>query len=155
MDHRKDAIYNLGSLEAQELCFVEYQMVEELAELYLTQRRYVDLFRLHLQQGNLEKALSVPFNNEMVVDIPEQRILDVIDHVAAKHLLENLNSRTGGIGLAMPEVLKTIAIRERLRQWNIRLTKCRAPPTEGKLLDPMPLELQHINIKQFIHLQVS
>ena len=155
IDHRKDAIHNLGSLEAQELCFIEYQMLVDLAELYLAQGRHVDLLNLHLQQGHLEKALSVPFNEDTAIDIPEQRILDIIDHVAAKQILVHSNPPTGGISFDMPEVLKTSAVRGRLRQWNIGLIKRWAPLAEGNLPGQTLSELQHTDIKQFIGLQVS
>ena len=155
IDHRKDAIHNLGSLQAQELCFIEYQMLEDLAELYLAQGRHVDLLNLHLKQGDLEKALSVPFNDDTAIDIPKQRILEIIDHVAAKQLLGHTNPPADGIGFDLPEVLKTNAVRGRLRQWNKGLGKRWAPPAEGKLHNQTLVELEHADIKQFISLQVS
>lgn len=155
IDHRKDAIHNLGSLQAQELCFIEYQMLEDLAELYLAQGRHVDLLNLYLQQGNLEKALSVPFNDDTAIGIPEQRILEIIDHVAAKRLLEHSNSLSSGIGFDLPKVFKTHAIRARLGQWNMGFRKRWAPLPEGKLPDQPLLELEYTDIKQFISLQVS
>ena len=154
-DHRKHAIHNLGSRQAQEICFVEYEMLVDLAQLYLTQGRHVDLFNLYLQQADLEKALSVPFNDDTAIDIPEQRILDIIDHVAAKQILAHSNPPAGGIDFDMPEALKTHAVKGRLRQWNIGLEKRWAPPAEGKSPDQGLLKLQHTEIKQFIGLQVS
>ena len=153
VDHRKDAIHNLGSLRAQELCFIEYQMLEDLAGLYVAQGRYVDLLKLHLQQGNLEKALSIPFNDDTALDIPEQRILEILDYVAAKQFLRNSNSPPAGFDL--PKVFKTDAVKERLDQWNIGLRKRWTPLLEGKLPDQTPMELGHIDIKQFISLHVS
>ena len=155
IDHRKDAIHNLGSPQAQESCFIEYQMLADLAELYLAQGRHVDLLNLHLQQGHLEKALSVPFNEDTAIDIPEQRILDIIDHVAAKQILEHSNPPAGGISFDLPEVFKTNAVRGRLRQWKIGLIKSWAPLAEGKSHGQTLLEIEHTDIKQFISLQVS
>lgn len=130
-------------------------MLADLAALYLAAGRHVDLFNLHLQQGHLEKALSVPFNKDTAIDIAEQRILDIIDHVAAKNILAHANPPAGGIGFDMPEDLKTSAVEGRLRQWNIGLIKRWAPPAEGKTPDQTFSELQHTDIKQFISLQVS
>lgn len=130
-------------------------MLADLAELYLAQGRHVDLLNLYLQQGHLEKALSIPFNEDTAIDIPEQRILDIIDHVAAKRILGYSNPPAGGISFDMPEVLQTKAIRGRVRQWNIGLLKRWAPLAEGKSPGQTLSDLQHIDIKQFIGLQVS
>ena len=154
-NHRKDAIHNLGSSRAQESCFIEYQMLEDLGELYLAQGRHADLLELHLQQGDLETALSVPFNDETALDISEQRILEILDYVAAKQIMSCSNSPAGSIGFDIPVALKTDPVKGRLRQWNIGLVKRRAPPAENKLPDQMFSELQHTDIKQFICLQVS
>lgn len=155
IDHRKDAIHNLGSLEAQESCFIEYQMLEDLAELYLAQGRHIDLLKLHLQQGDMEKALSVPFNNDTAANIPEQKILEIVDYVAAKRHLGHSNPPSSGTGFDIPEFFKTNAVRRRLNQWNMGLRKRWAPLTEGKLHDQTLMEVEHADIKQFISLQVS
>ena len=154
-DHRKDAIHNLGSPQAQELCFIEYKMLEDLAELYLVQGRNVDLLKLHLQQGDVEKALSVPFNNDTAIDIPEERMLEIVDYVAAKRLLENSTSPSSRTDFDLPEVFKTNAVRRRLNQWNMGLRKRWAPSAEGNLHDHTLMELEHADIRQFISLQVS
>ena len=60
--HRKEAIQILGSEEAQESYFIEYEMIEELEELYATQQRYLALFDLHVRLGRLQMARSVPFD---------------------------------------------------------------------------------------------
>ena len=130
-------------------------MFKELAELYLNQGRHVDLFKLYLQQGYLEQALSIPFNDATAHEIPEQRLLEVLDYVAAEQYLRYTISPSAGIGFDLPEVLKTNAVRGRLGQWNIGLRKRWAPPAEGKSPDQTLLELQHTDIKQFIGLQVS
>ncbi len=114
IDHRKDAIHNLGSLQAQESCFIEYRMLEDLVELYLAQERHVDLLKLHLQQGDMEKALSVPFNNASAANIPEHRILEIVDYVAAKQLLGQSNPSLSGTGFDLPQVFKTTTVRGRL-----------------------------------------
>ena len=155
INHRKDAIHNLGSLQAQESCFIEYRMLEDLAELYLARERHVDLLKLHLQQGDLEKALSVPFNNETAADIPEDRIFEIVDYVAAKQLVGQLNPPSVGTGFDLPEVFKTNTVRGRLNQWNMGLGKRWAPLAEGKVHDQTLMELEHADIKQFISLQVS
>ena len=155
IDRRKDAIHNLGSPEAQELCFIEYQMLAELAELYLAQERHMDLLKLNLQQGDLEKALCVPFNDDTALDIPEQRILEIIDYVAAKQFQKHSNPPSSGIGFDLPEAYKTHAVRGRLSQWDMGLRKRWAPLAEGKLHDQTLLEIEHGDIKQFISLQVS
>ena len=155
ISHRKDAIYNLGSLQAQESCFIEYWMLEDLAELYLAQERHVDLLKLHLQQGDMEKALSVPFNNESAADIPEDRILEIVDYVAAKQLVGQSNPPSGGTGFDLPEVFKTNTVRGRLDQWNMGLRKRWMPLEGGKSHDQLHVQLEHADIKQLISLQVS
>ena len=155
VDHRRDAIHNLGSPQAQESCFIEYGMLEDLAELYLVQGRNLDLLKLHLQQGDVEKALSVPFNNDTAIDIPEKRMLEIVDYVAAKRLLEYSNSPRSGVVLDLPEVFKTNAVRGRLGQWNMVLRKRWEPLAKGILDDQTLMELKHADINQFISLQVS
>ena len=155
IDHRKDAIHNLGSLQAQESCFIEYRMLEDLAELYLAQERHVDLLKLHLQQGDMEEALSVPFNNESAADIPEDRILEIVDYVAAKQLVGQSNPPSGGTGFDLPEVFKTNTVRGRLDQWNMGLRKRWMPLEGGKSHDQLHVQLEHADIKQLISLQVS
>ena len=155
IDHRKDAIHNLGTLQAQESCFIEYQMLVDLAELYIAQGRHVDLLNLHLQQGHLEKALSVPFTDDTAINIPDQRILEIIDYVAAKQFQKHSNPPSSGIGFDLPEVFKTNAVRGRLSQWVMGLRKRWAPLAEGTLHDQTLLEIEHSDIKQFISLQVS
>ena len=152
---RTDAIHNLGSLEAQELCFMEYQMFEELTGLYLTQGRHVDVFKLHLRQGALEKALSVPFNDDTATEIPEQQILEIVDYVAAEKALKHSNLPLIGISFDLHKALNTCAVRQRLDQWNLGLRKCWTPLFKGILPDKAPMELENGNIKQFMSLQVS
>lgn len=130
-------------------------MLAELAELYHTQGRHADLLKLHLQQGDLEKALSVPFNDDTAVDIPEQQILEILDYVASRQLLGDSNPPSLETGFNLHKAFKTNAVRERLNQWNIGLRKRWAPPAEGKLPGQTLSELQHNDIKQFIGLQVS
>ena len=153
--HRKDAIHNLGSLEAQESCFIEYRMLEDLAELYLAQERHVELLRLHLKQGDIEKALSVPFNNESAANIPEHRTLELVDYVAAKQLLGQSKPPSEGTDIDLPKVFKTNAVNKRLSQWNLGLGKRWVPLEENKLHDRTLMELEHADIKQIIGLQVS
>ena len=155
IDRRTDAIHNLGSLEAQELCFMEYQMFEELAKLYLTQGRHLDLFKLHLQQGDLEKALSVSFNEDTATNISEQQISEIVDYVAAERVLGHLNLPSIETGFDLHKAFKTNAVNKRLNQWNMGLTKRWAPLLESTLPDQTPVELGYSDIKQFMSLQVS
>ena len=156
IDRRTDAIHNLGSLEAQELCFMEYQMCEELAKLYLAQERHLDLFKLHLQQGDLEKALSVPFNEDTATNIPEQQISEIVDYVAAERVLGHSHLPSIETGFDLHKASKTNAGRKRLDQWKIGLRKCWAPLLQkGTPPDQTPVELGYSDIKQFMSLQVS
>ena len=130
-------------------------MLEELAELYLLQGRPLDLLKLHLQHGDVEKALSVPFNDDTATDIPEERMLEIVDYVAAKRLLGHSNSPSGGIDFDLPEIFKTNAVKGRLSQWTMGLRKRWAPVAERKLHNQTLMELEHADIKHFISLQVS
>ncbi|KAL9045188.1 MAG: hypothetical protein Q9214_001735 [Letrouitia sp. 1 TL-2023] len=87
----KSAIALLGSSKDQENFYKEYEMNEEMAELYSKQQRYADLFQLRLKSGQFEKALDLALERrvwEQETSIQEALIERLLDYVWAGRVFE-------------------------------------------------------------------
>ena len=84
--HRKAAIEILGSPAEQQAYFIEYEMYEPLASLYLDQQMYKELFDLFATTGQLEKALNLMTTQSLSgtsSGIAQAQIMKVLDYVCA------------------------------------------------------------------------
>ena len=87
---QRSVIKLLGSPEAQEKCFLEYGMNEDLVSLYRDQRRYVDLFHLYSRTGQLESAFGLALTKKLLSSggrLKESDLLNMLDFLWAQHLL--------------------------------------------------------------------
>lgn len=64
----------LGSDETKELFLKEFQMTSQLANLYRTQGRDVDLFHLLIEDGQVGPALDVITTKNLYASIPEREL---------------------------------------------------------------------------------
>ena len=87
---REHAIALLGSPTAQEECFLEYGMNENLVTLYRDQRRYEDLYHLYSKIGQLENALGLALTKNLVQpggSLKEPEVLRMLDLTWAQRLI--------------------------------------------------------------------
>ena len=116
---RGHAIRLLGSLPEQEKCFLEYGMDDALAELYASQFRYKDLFRLHSINGELEQALSLAITNDVLRSTPDEleaEVLTLLDYVWAGHIEKNWQQRSTA-PFKLPSGFLTPKVILRAEQW--------------------------------------
>lgn len=120
-DIRKTAITLLGSPLEQEAFFSEYQMHEELAELYGHQGRYRAKFRLLLKNGHMEEALNVALSIESSSSqdsIPETEIAEVLDYLWAQRLNHEPQDTSTAVFEDSRQIEATSeAIQQRSQQW--------------------------------------
>ena len=153
--HRKEAIQILGSEEAQESYFIEYEMIEELEELYATQQRYLALFDLHVRLGRLQMALSVPFDQSYAAKLSETQVLRVLDYVWASRFYKQSDSPNNASQVTLSEALMSDVIRSRIGQWELGHNILASQTSQGPSPNTLPGQIQHPDIKQFISLRVS
>ena len=114
---RKYAFQIIGTAKDLETYFVEYAMIEDLADLYLKEERPTDCFELLLDHGLLERALEVLFNHAFRVNVPEKTILKILDYVWAGHYFVQ---STTPVQKESPEIFatwKSDAVKSRNSQW--------------------------------------
>lgn len=120
LEYRKHAVNVLGSLAEQESYFIEYEMYDDLAEIYAKQQRHEDYFYLLVKTCHLEKALNVWFEEQLsnrTTKISEDEVLNVLDYVcASKTMSDSLEIRWPGL---FKESNKIVApkIACRVQQW--------------------------------------
>ena len=118
-DFRSLAIKLLGSADEQEACFIEYGMNEELAGLYASQLRYIDLFHLYSKNGQLEQALSLAIVKDLLQSTElgiEAEILKLLDYAWFSRTQSSKQQHSPGsfnlpAGFLTPEVIL------RAKQW--------------------------------------
>ena len=118
-EYRKYAIRLLGSAAEQEKCFLEYEMDHELAELYASQLRHKDLFRLHIRNAQLEQALKLAITKNLLQTSSndlEPEVLSLLDYVWAGHLEKNRLQHSAA-PLQLPSGFLTPNIILRAEQW--------------------------------------
>ena len=116
---RKHAINVLGSSAEQEACFMEYEMDEELMDLYTGQLRHKDLFHLLNRKGQLEQALSLAITKDLLqstADALEFEVLSLLDYVWVGHLQKNRQQRSVA-PLKLPPGFLTPSVILRAKQW--------------------------------------
>lgn len=116
---RNHAIRVLGSSAEQEKCFLEYGMVDDLAELFASQMRHEDLFHLHKRNGQLERALRLAITEDLLQSTAndlEPEVLSLLDYVCAGHLERNRLQHTAG-PLRLPSGYLTPDLILRAEQW--------------------------------------
>ena len=112
--YRKDAIHLLGSAEDQESFLVSYNIQEELIGFYHTHGRFDKLFEIYFRRGELEEAISLPFDEISAEKVPELKILTAIDFISASHYDQD---STHTVALRMSEFLKTEAVQRKIDEW--------------------------------------
>ena len=93
-DYRNLAVGLLGSIREQEAFYLQYDMLENLIELYEEQRLSSKLLLLHLQLGHFRKAFdlasSMPCRGSSVIDKAQSlRLTSIVwtDHIASSSSL--------------------------------------------------------------------
>ena len=123
---RKYAIKLLGSIAEQEKCFVDYAMDEELAELYASQSRYIDLLHLYSKNGQLEEALSLAITEKLLEsteDCVETEVLNLLDFVWAGHMQRSRHQHSQ-VPFKLPLGVLTPKIKLRAEQWEACSLTC-------------------------------
>ena len=116
---RKYAIKLLGSIEEQEKCFLDYGMDDELAGLYASQLRYIDLLHLYSKNGKLEQALSLAIGKDLLQSPElgiEAEVLKLLDYAWSSRTQSSRQQHSPGpfklpAGFLTPEVIL------RAKQW--------------------------------------
>ncbi|KAL9130021.1 MAG: hypothetical protein Q9175_007131 [Cornicularia normoerica] len=118
-EHWKHAIRLLGSLDEQEACFLEYGMDEQLADLYINQKRHKDLYDLFSRTGQLERALDLDLSKDLfrsAAGIPESEILKLLDYVWAGKMVKTCQQNFAAAFTLRSDYL-TPKIIHRIEQW--------------------------------------
>lgn len=139
-EYRSRAIRLLGSSDDQEKCFLEYEMDEELAELYASQQRYKDLLCLHSRKGHLERALNLAITKDLLqsnADGLEVEVLRLLDYIWAGHLQTNrLQHSTAPLKLPSGFMTPNIVLRN--KEWeSSNCIYCSQDANEGRRFDDM------------------
>ena len=116
---RKCAIKLLGSIAEQEKCFQEYGMDEELAGLYASQSRYIDLLHLYSKNGQLEQALSVAIGKDLLQSTElglEAEVLKLLDYAWSSHIQNSRQQHSPG-PFSLPAGFLTPKVILRAKQW--------------------------------------
>ena len=114
---QKYAFEIIGTPRDLEMYFVEYAMIEDLADLYVREERPADCFELLLEYGLLERALEVFLNHAFRIDVPEKTILKMLDYVWAGHYFVQ---STTPVEKESPKIFatwKSDAVKSRNIQW--------------------------------------
>ena len=150
--YHKAAFEVLGSPAEQEAAFVEYEMYEFLARLYLDQQRYKDHFDLLAKLGQLEKALrlAVPeVLSEKSSDFPLSQILKVLDYVCAGRLADAFQQKLT-VGIRPIQRFETPGLMNRTKQWE---DSCAIRPWEASNTRQNFADLKDTMAKRVLSLQ--
>ena len=143
--NRQCAIRVLGSEVEQERCFLEYGMDDELAQLYTSQSKYIDLFRLHTKNGHLDQALNLAITKNLLqetADGLEPEVLSLLDYVWVGYVGKNPQRHS----LKMPQGHLTHNFKIRIEEWDAShqvygLEACTARQQVAIMKDTMPKTL--------------
>ena len=114
---QKYAFEIIGTPRDLETYFLEYAMIEDLADLYLREERLADCFKLLLEYGLLVRALEVFLNHAFRINVPEKTILKMLDYAWAGHYFVQ---STTPVKKESPEIFatwKSDAVKSRNSQW--------------------------------------
>ena len=84
----------LGSEEVKEQCYKEFAMTGHLADLYRGQGRYVDLYQLLVEDGQLESALDLVASKSLYESISQCKIETVFNFLHAERMLQDIHHET-------------------------------------------------------------
>ena len=116
LDH---ALQLIGSPKEQEECFLLYGMNERLAALYKNQGMLVDLYRLYTRTGQLEIALSLALEKDLLhleAGLSESEVLKLLDYVWAGHLIAGtVETLKAHLRRSWKHLSKTLSLR--VQQW--------------------------------------
>ena len=152
--NRKVAIEMLGTKAEQEDCFIEYEMHEELAELYNDQQKHKDLYRLLIRMGKLERALSIAVKEQLWSlsdEISEDEVLKLLDYTSAG-LFYQASQKNHTTAIEIEEKyggLLTNDMKLKARQWQAGL---RLRPGKGIISRQQLAETEGDVVKRFINL---
>lgn len=93
-DHRALSIELLGTNEEKEQFFKEFEMADQLAELYQSQGRTAELFQLLIEDGQLGPALEVAAANKFHDRIQEREIKTVFNLLQAEKLFWGMENES-------------------------------------------------------------
>lgn len=150
--HRKAAIELLGSSAEQEAYFVEYEMCEPLAGLYLEQHRYKDLFDLLARTGQLEKALELATTkslSEQDFGVPQYQMLKLLDYVWAGRSAIAFQQKLA-VDTRSTQGFETPEMASRSKQWK---ASCAVDPWEASSMRQRFADLKNTMGKRFLSLQ--
>ena len=126
IEFRKYAIKLLGSIAEQEKCFLDYGMDNELAGLYASQLRYIDLLHLCSKNGQLEQALSLAITKNLLQcneDGVETEVLNLLDFVWAGHM-QGYRHQHSQVPFKLPFGALTPKVKLRAEQWEACSLTC-------------------------------
>ena len=115
IESRGLAIKMLGSLQDQETIFLQYEMYDQLIELYTDQNRRKELFYLQLRMGRLDEALHVVRESPSASSEGfEDDGMLVLDYVRAGQI------QSGDLRTNLKQLLKGYSPRilQREHEWN-------------------------------------
>lgn len=95
-EYREPAINALGSSLEKEAFFLEYEMYDQLADLYSTERRFEELFDLWIKRGELLSALEVASDHGLLEStISIDRAMQILNYALAGSLTSSLPKVNG------------------------------------------------------------
>ena len=145
---RKHAFQIIGTPRDLEIYFVEYAMVEDLAELYLEQGRPADGFELLLENGLLERALDVFLNHASRIDVPEKTILKILDYVWAGHYFVQSTTPIKQKGPEIFATWKSNTVKSRNSQWEF-VSSIKSHPSGHCHRGPLLADIDDPTIRYF------
>ncbi|KAH0558796.1 hypothetical protein GP486_004564 [Trichoglossum hirsutum] len=84
----------LGPTEEQEKFFKEFDMKEQLADLYANSRRFEDLFYLQTERGLLGSALDIAVSHDLLSEVDQPHLMDLLHYSRASCIFYNTNDST-------------------------------------------------------------
>ena len=87
----------LGSDDQKELFFKEFDMIDQLSELYRSQGRFRKLYSLWVENGELISALDTAISYSLVDDIPIKELEIILHYLQAGTLF----TRSGDVDVEM------------------------------------------------------
>ena len=152
---RKLALEILGSTSELEVFFRTYEMHEDLENLLRHSARYSELFQLHLEQGNLERALGVVVDTKSQADTlvnPSANLTKLMDFVLAGRLVQRIKVDDLESSLVNEENHFPLDCEARVKLWDAGAKYLKS--VDSSTCSPL-VDLEDSTVQTFISIIVS
>ncbi len=145
---QKYAFQIIGTPRDLEIYFVEYAMIEDLADLYLREERPANCFELLLEYGLLERALEVFRNHAFRINVPEKTVLKILDYVWAGYYFVQWTTPVEKESQEIFATWQSDAVRSRNSQWEF-VSSIKSHPSGCRHHDPLLADIEDPTIRYF------